>query len=96
MFTSLITKLRRTDNRTDKNFSSYRDHPLRGDLITLAKAGEFRFSIQKSKFPNSDRKNAQLSLLRKLVRLSFRVQITYCIFMQIQEKAKYLISMLVI
>ena len=36
MKTSLITKLRRTDERTNertnKNFSSYRDHPLRGDL----------------------------------------------------------------
>ena len=34
--TNLITKLRRTneltDGRTNKNFSCYRDHPLRGDL----------------------------------------------------------------
>ena len=38
MKTSLITKLRltngRTDERTNKNFSSSRDHPLRGDLNT--------------------------------------------------------------
>ena len=39
VFTSLITKLRRkderTDGRTNKNERSYRDHPLRGDLKKL-------------------------------------------------------------
>ena len=45
MKTSLITKLRRTNERTNKNFSSYRDHPLRGDLKNILRFFTERLAV---------------------------------------------------